>query len=81
MSKMISYQGYQLTPQTKIAIEALTYEAARLGLEVIIEEGDATTINLHDLPAFLKTKVSKYGFIQDKSNPHRYHFIGKKNQH
>ena len=30
MSKLVTYQGYQLTPQTKIAVEALTLQAERM---------------------------------------------------
>lgn len=78
MSKLVEYQGVKLTPQTKIAAEALVLKANRMGLTLEIEQGDIDYLTFKDMHAFLNMEAKKYGFVGDSQNPKLYHFVGVK---
>ena len=80
MSKLVTYQGCQLTPQTKIAVEALTLQAERMGLKLVLEKGEKASLAFKEVHAFLKHEAHKYGFVNDEKNQHIYHFVGIKKQ-
>lgn len=86
MSKLVSYQGCLMEPQTKIAIEALVLKAQKQQIDMILRYAWPKTIDICGKPPFEKTKqyrflkqeAGKYGFQEDARHPWRWQFVGIK---